>query len=59
MGKRARSALAWLILQLKKKKTVSAKGPVGKFFSEDSLKEIMKITNAEVGDSIFFACGKQ
>ena len=36
----------------------SAKGPVGKFFSEDSLKEIMKITSADIGDSIFFACGK-
>ena len=37
---------------------LSAKGPVGKFFSEDSLKEIMRITSAEVGDSIFFTCGK-
>jgi len=27
-------------------------------FSEESLKEIMKITSAEVGDSIFLACGK-
>ncbi len=35
------------------------KGPVGKFFSEDSLKEIMKITSAEEGDSIFFSCGKK
>ena len=31
---------------------------MGKIFSEDSLKEIMKITNAEVGDSLFLACGK-
>ena len=38
---------------------VSAKGPVGKFFKQDALKEIMKITSAEVGDSIFFACGKK
>ncbi len=37
---------------------ISAKGPVGKFFSEDSLKELMKKTGAEVGDSIFFACDK-
>ena len=35
------------------------KGPIGKFFSEESLKEIMKITSADVGDSIFFACGKK
>ena len=32
--------------------------PVGKFFKEEALKEIMKITSAEVGDSIFFTCGK-
>ncbi len=44
---------------LEKKQSVSGKGPVGKFFSEESLKEIMKITNAEIGDSIFFACGKK
>ena len=37
---------------------ISAKGPVGKFFSKESLKEIMKSTGARVGDSIFFACGK-
>ena len=39
-------------------KTISAKGPIGKLFSENSLKEIMKVTSAEVGDSIFFACDK-
>ncbi len=39
-------------------KEVFAKGPVGKFFSKDSLKEIMKKTGAEIGDSIFFACAK-
>jgi len=32
---------------------------VGKFFKEEALKEIMKITSADVGDSIFFACGKK
>ncbi|MDC6483586.1 aspartate--tRNA ligase, partial [Candidatus Pelagibacter sp.] len=37
---------------------LSAKGPIGKFFSKDALHEIMKQTNAEVGDSIFMACGK-
>ena len=36
----------------------SAKGPIGKFFSEESLKELMKITNSKFGDSIFMACGK-
>ena len=50
------SGLAYFTIE--KNKKLSAKGPVGKFFSEDSLKEIMKITNAEIGDSLFFACGK-
>ena len=40
-------------------KGIEGKGPIGKFFSEDSLKEIMKITSAEVGDSIFLSCGKK
>ena len=38
---------------------IKGKGPVGKFFSEDSLNEIMKNCNAEIGDSIFLACGKE
>ncbi len=38
---------------------ISAKGPVGKFFSKESLKEIMKKTGAKVGDSIFMACSKK
>ncbi len=50
------SGLAYFTIE--KDKKIIAKGPVGKFFSEDSLKEIMKICNAEVGDSIFLACGK-
>ena len=50
------SGLAYFTLE--KTNNVSAKGPVGKFFSEDSLKEIMKITSAEIGDSIFLTCGK-
>ena len=36
-----------------------AKGPVGKFFSEQSLKEIMKKMNAESGDTIFMSCGNK
>ena len=38
---------------------ISAKGPVGKFFSEEALKEIMKKTKAKIGDSIFLACNKK
>jgi len=37
---------------------LSAKGPIGKFFSKEALVEIMKKTNSKVGDSIFMACGK-
>ena len=50
------SGLAYFTIEGNKE--VSAKGPVGKFFSEDALKEIMKKTKANVGDSIFLACGK-
>ena len=50
------SGLAYFIIE--KNENISAKGPVGKFFSKEALEEIMKITGAEVGDSIFFACGK-
>ena len=38
-------------------KEITAKGPVGKFFKPEAIKETMKITGAEIGDSIFFACG--
>ncbi len=51
------SGLAYFTLE--KDKEIKGKGPVGKFFSEDSLKEIMKICNAKIGDSIFLACGKK
>ena len=44
---------------LEKNDKISAKGPVGKFFSEASLKEIMKVSNAEIGDTIFLSCGKK
>ena len=50
------SGLAYFTIE--KSENISARGPVGKFFSKESLVEIMKITGAEVGDSIFFACGK-
>ena len=51
------SGLAYFTFE--KDNKISAKGPVGKFFSEEALIEIMKITKSEVGDSIFMACGKQ
>ena len=50
------SGLAYFTIE--KSENISAKGPIGKFFSKDALEEIMKITDAKIGDSIFFACGK-
>ena len=50
------SGLAYFTIE--KEKNISAKGPVGKFFSEESLEEIMFKTGAEIGDSIFLACSK-
>ncbi len=50
------SGLAYFTFE--KNEKITAKGPVGKFFSEDSLKEILKMTGADINDSIFLACGK-
>ena len=50
------SGLAYFTFE--KNDKICAKGPIGKLFSEDSLKEIMKIMSAEIGDSVFFACDK-
>ena len=51
------SGLAYFTFE--KDNELSAKGPIGKFFSKEALTEIMKKTNSEVGDSIFMACGKK
>ena len=51
------SGLAYFTLE--KTDKIKAKGPVGKFFSEESLLEIMKKTNAKIGDSVFLSCGKK
>ncbi len=51
------SGLAYFTIE--KDKEIKGKGPIGKFFSEDSLKELMKNCKAEIGDSVFLACGKE
>ena len=51
------SGMAYFTIE--NEKEISAKGPVGKFFSSDAIKEIMKIMNANIGDSIFFSCDKE
>ena len=48
------SGLAYFTIE--KEREIVAKGPIGKFFSRDALDELMKQTQAKVGDSIFFAC---
>ena len=45
------SGLAYFTLR--EKNEIKGKGPIGKFFSEDALKELMKKCGAEIGDSIF------
>ncbi len=51
------SGLAYFSIE--KDKSIKGKGPVGKFFSEQSIEEIMKTTKAEIGDSVFLSCGKE
>ncbi len=51
------SGLAYFTLE--KNQKISGKGPVGKFFSEDALKEIMKKMDAKIGDTVFLSCGKK
>ena len=50
------SGLAYLTIE-KNNNFISARGQVGKLFSEVALKQLMNSCEAEVGDSIFFACG--
>jgi len=50
------SGLAYFTIE--KEKKIFAKGPIGKFFSTESLEKIMSKTDAEIGDSIFLACDK-
>ncbi len=51
------SGLAYFSLE--KENKIIGKGPIGKFFSEEALKDLMKSCNANLGDSIFLACGKK
>ncbi len=51
------SGLAYFTLEQGDK--INARGPIGKFFSEDSLLEIMKQTKANAGDTVFLSCGKK
>lgn len=50
------SGLAYLTIE-KNNNIISARGPVGKLFSEVALKQLINNCEVEVGDSVFFACG--
>ena len=52
------SGLAYFTFE-KENNKVLGKGPVGKFFSQNACENIMNLSNAEIGDSIFFSCGKK
>jgi len=50
--------LAYISL-VKSKESFKAFGPIGKYFSEKALNELMKKCNITDGDSLFFICDKQ
>ena len=56
---KAEGASGMAYFTFEKDKNLTAKGPVGKFFSSEALSEIMEITGAQIGDSIFFSCDKE
>ena len=53
------NGLAYFSIEKDEKDKLVGKGPVGKFFSEEALNQIMKVTSANVGDSIFMSCSKE
>jgi len=53
------NGLAYFTIEKDDNEKLIGKGPVGKFFSEMALQAIMKITNADIGDSIFMSCSKK
>ena len=53
------SGLAYFTIEKDDKGKLIGKGPIGKFFSDNAIQEIMKITSAEVDDSIFMSCSNK
>ena len=49
--------LGYIILEKNTNKLVG-KGPIGKFFSEDAINELVKICNLKENDAVFFSCDK-
>ena len=52
------SGLAYFSFE-KENNKFCGKGPIGKFFPSESIEEIIKISKANIGDSIFLACGQK
>ena len=49
--------LGYILLEKNNNKLVG-KGTIGKFFSENAIKELAKVGNLKGGDAIFFSCDK-
>ena len=49
--------LGYIILEKNGNKLV-AKGPIGKFFPEDAIDELVKVCNLKENDAVFFSCDK-
>ena len=54
-GQKEQGASGLAYFTIEQDKGIKGKGPVGKFFSENSLKELMKTCGAEIGDSVFLS----
>ena len=49
--------LGYIILEKNGNKLVG-KGPIGKFFSEDAINELVKVCSLKENDAVFFSCDK-
>jgi len=47
--------LGYILLE-KNKEKLTGKGPIGKFFSEKAIKELVKVCRLKESDTIFFSC---
>ncbi len=51
------SGLAYVTFE-KENNKINGKGPIAKFFSENAIKELIKISNIDEKGSVFFVCNK-
>ena len=50
--------LGYILLERNNNK-LTGKGPIGKYFSEEAIKELVKTGNLKEGDAIFFSCDQE